>query len=138
MSPQCSYNPMDNEQEINTICGFSYGKTTWNSAYIGWVGSNDGILKIYAVCYINGKRVVKYMMSCKVQTWVFANVEDSGGKYMFKLMAHNKKSCIISIKRGSYFSFYTLFNIFIYKLYPKIYGNKKAPINMSIYIKNIE
>lgn len=133
--PQCaSLEPSTNS---NTIYGIAHGYTKWNSASLGWKSVGNGTIEIVANCYINGKFIEKPMLRCKPQSWIFLHIENKRKKFIFKAMTHNGKSAIGSIQKGKFMSIYTLFNIFIYKLYPKIGGKKPAPFEIKIYMKKL-
>jgi len=134
--PSCAQ-IMKNTEVANTIYGFACGYRKWNSASICWKGNENGTIDILANCYVNGEFVEKHMLRCKTQSWVFLHIENKRRKYVFKVMTHNGKISITSIQKGSSLSFYTLFSIFIYKLYPRLGGKNQATIDTKLYMKKL-
>lgn len=132
-SAQCSYQIGDGG--INPIYGFSNGPMKWNSAFIGWRGIGNDNVEIVAVSYVNGKIIVKSLFFCKTQNWIFLNIQNKTGGYVFKAMNHKGKFMNAIIKKGSFLSIYTLFKLFIFRLYPQIAS--EAKVDMKIYIKKV-
>ena len=132
--PSCTYRLSENYDQVNKLYGFSEGFHHWNSARIGWRCVDGENIELLAYCYINGQRVIKPMIKCKPETWVFCNIQNKNSKYVFKALTPNNQSITVSVDKDKKFSVYNLFKLFMYKLYPYFGGKIAAPHDMSLYI----
>ena len=73
------------------------------------------------------------MIKCKTDTWVFCNIQNKSSKYVFKALSPNNQSITVSVDKDKGFSFYSLFKLFIYRLFPYFGGKMPAPHDMSLY-----
>lgn len=134
--PNCAYQLMDNYDQVNKLYGFSEGFHHWNSARIGWRCTDGKFIELVAYCYINGKRVIKPMLKCKTESWVFCNIQNKTNKYVFKALT-SSQSITVSVDKDKKFSIYSLFKLFTYRLFPYFGGKIAAPHNMGIYITKL-
>lgn len=129
----CEYQLSENYDQVNKLYGFSEGFHHWNSARIGWRCVDGENIELLAYCYINGKRIIKPMIKCKTNTWVFCNIQNKSSKYVFKALSPNNQSITVSVDKDKSFSFYSLFKLFIYRLFPYFGGKMPAPHDMNLY-----
>jgi hypothetical protein len=129
----CTYKLTENYDQVNKLYGFSEGFHHWNSARIGWRCTDGENIELLAYCYINGKRVIKPMITCKSDSWVFCNIQNKTNKYVFKALSPNNQSITVSVDKEKSFSYYSLFKLFIYRLFPYFGGKISAPHDMNIY-----
>lgn len=130
----CKYRLTENYDQVNKLFGFSEGYHHWNSARFGWRCIDYENIELFAYCYVNGKRIIKPLLTCKPNTWVFCNIQNQGSKYVFKAFNSKEKLATATIEKDTKFSFYSLFKLFIYNLYPYFGGKIPAPRNMNIYM----
>ena len=95
-------------------------------------------IELLAYCYVNGKRVIKPLIKCKTESWVFCNIQNKNSKYVFKALSPNNQSVTVSIDKETKFSVYSLFKLFIYRLYPYFGGKIAAPHDMNLYLIKLE
>lgn len=130
----CVYKLTENYDQINKLYGFSEGFHHWNSARIGWRCMDGENIELLAYCYIDGHRIIKPMIKCKPESWVFCNIQSKNSKYVLKALIPNKQSITVSIDKPKKLSIYSLFKLFIYKLYSYFGGKVAAPQDMNLYI----
>lgn len=135
-SPMCAYQISENYDQVNKLFGFSEGFHHWNSARIGWRCTDGRLIELVAYCYIDGVRVIKPMIKCRTEAWVFCNIQNKSGKYVFKALSPNQ-SITVSVDKSKKLSIYSFFKLFMYKLYPYFGGKIAAPQDMSIYITKL-
>jgi hypothetical protein len=130
--PSCLYQLSENYDQVNKLYGFSEGFHHWNSARIGWRCTDGVNIELIAYAYVNGQRIIKPMIKCKPNTWVFCNIQNKPSKYVFKAMCPKGEAITISVPKK--FSIYSLFKLFIYRLFPYFGGKIAAPQDMGIYL----
>jgi len=130
----CTYKLTENYDQVNKLYGFSEGFHHWNSARIGWRCTDGENIELLAYCYINGERVIKPMITCKPDSWIFCNIQNKTNKYVFKALSPNNQSITVSVDKDKSFSYYSLFKLFIYRLFPYFGGKISAPHDMNIYM----
>ena len=135
--PQCSY-ASPNSDKINVVYGFSRGYYKWNSAFIGWRGIGNGHIELLACSYSNGKLITKVMLVCKTQNWVFLNIRNKSGKYVFMVRTHNGNYNISSVPKPKFMSIYTLFKLFIINMYPRLANGTKTTFDTKLYVQTLE
>lgn len=135
--PQCSY-VSPSSDKINVVYGFSSGYYMWNSAFIGWRGLGNGQIELLACSYSNGKLITKMMLVCKAQNWVFLNIRNKSGKYVFMARTHSGNYNISSIPKSKFLSIYTLFKLFIVNMYPRIADGTKTTFDTKLYVQTLE
>lgn len=136
--PSCLYQLSTNFDQVNKLFGISEGFHHWNSARIGWRCLDGEEIEILAYAYVNGKRIIKPMIKCKAQEWVFLHIENKRSKYVFKALTPNSQSITISIDKITKITVYSLFKLFMYKLYPYFGGKQSAPHDMSLYLVKLK
>lgn len=130
----CLYRLNENYDQVNKLFGFSEGYHHWNSARIGWRCVDGATIELLAYCYIDGERIIKPLLSCKPNTWVFCNIQNQDSRYVFKVFNSKDKLASAVVEKKSKRSFYSFFKLFIYNLYPYFGGKIPAPRDMNIYI----
>lgn len=130
----CTNIPKENSDQINKLYGFSEGFHHWNSARIGWRCIDNDNIELLAYCYVDGQRIIKPMIKCKPESWVFCNIQNKNSKYVLKALSPKNQSITISIDKPKKISIYSLFKLFMYRLYPYFGGKVPAPQNMDLYI----
>lgn len=130
----CLYKLDENYDQVNKLFGFSEGFHHWNSARIGWRCLDGKTIELLAYSYIDGVRTIKHIMSCKPNNWVFCNIQNQDSKYIFKVFTSKDKIATVVIDKNPKRSFYSLFKLFIYNLYPYFGGKIPSPKNMNIYM----
>lgn len=133
-SDSCAYKLTENYDQINKLYGFAEGFHHWNSARIGWRCVDGVNIELMAYAYTNGKRISKPMLKCKTGEWIFCCIQKKQGKYVFKALCPTRDSITVSIDMDKKWSFYSLFKLFTYKLYPYFGGKISAPNDMDISI----
>ena len=136
--PNCTYQLSENYDQVNKLYGFSEGFHHWNSARIGWRCIDGENIELLAYCYVNGKRIIKPMIKCKPDSWVFCNIQNKNSKYVLKALSPNNQSITVSIDKDKKFYIYDLFKLFMYRLYPYFGGKIAAPHDMNLYIIKLE
>lgn len=126
-----------NFDQINKLYGFSEGFHHWNSARIGWRCIDGVNIELFAYAYVNGERIQKQMIKVRVEDTILCCIQKKIGKYVFKANQLNGQSITVSIDIPRKFTFYSLFKLFIYRLYPYFGGAIPAPQNMSICVIKI-
>jgi len=135
--PNCTYILNKDYGQVNRLYGFSEGFYKWNSAMIGWRCLDNKNIELLACCYINKKKVIKPLISCSAEKWILCDIKSEKNKYVFKAVSLDKESVMVSIDKEKKFSYYSLFKLFIYKLYP-YFGNKSSsPKDMDLYITKL-
>lgn len=134
---ECAYKLTDNFDQVNKLFGFSQGFHHWNSARIGWRCTDGENIELLAYSYINGKRIIKPMIKCKTETWVFCNIQNKPTKYVFKALTPNNQSITVSIDKDRKLSIYSFFKLFIYRLFPYFGGKISAPHDMSLCLTKL-
>lgn len=132
--PTCLYQLSTNYDQVNKLFGISEGFHHKNSARIGWRCLDGEKIEILAYAYVYGQRVIKPMISCKTQQWVFCHIENKPSKYVFKALTANGESITVSIDKPKKLFIYQIFKLFIYRLYPYFGGQQTAPHDMSLYL----
>ena len=130
--PNCKYQLSENYDQVNKLFGFSEGFHHWNSARIGWRCTDGEFIELIAYAYIDGVRVIKPMIKCKTETWVFCSIQNKSSKYVFKALSPNNQSITISIDKSKKISIYSFFKLFIYRLFPYFGGKIPAPHKMDL------
>ena len=130
----CAYQVTNNYDQINKLFGFSQGPHKWNSARIGWRCKDGEFIELFAYCYIDGKEIVKPLLRCKPESWVFCNIQNRSSKYVFKVLTPNGKGVTMSIDKNQKLSIYSFFKLFIYRLFPYFGGKKPSPCDMKLYL----
>lgn len=137
-SSSCLYRLNENYDQINKLFGFSEGYHHWNSARIGWRCTDGANIELLAYCYVDGVRISKTLLTCKPDTWVFCNIQNQDSKYIFKAFNSKDKLRTAVVEKNSKWSFYSLFKLFIYNLYPYFGGKIPAPRDMGIYMISLK
>lgn len=135
--PQCSYVSPDSDK-INVVYGFSRGYYKWNSAFIGWRGLGNGRIELLACSYSNGQLITRVMLVCKTQNWVFLNIRNKSGKYVFMARTHSGNYKISSIPKSKFMSIYTLFKLFMVNMYPRLANGTKTTFDTKLYVQTLE
>lgn len=130
----CLYRLNENYDQVNKLFGFSEGYHHWNSARIGWRCVDGVNIELLAYCYIDGERIIKPLLACKPNTWVFCNIQNQDSRYIFKAFNSKEKLASVVVEKNSKRSFYSFFKLFIYNLYPYFGGKISAPRDMNIYM----
>jgi hypothetical protein len=130
----CTYQLSTNYDQVNKLFGFSQGYHHWNSARIGWRCTDGENIELLAYCYIDGVRIIKPMIKCKPETWVFCNIQNKSSKYVCKAMSPNGDSITVSIDKAKKITIYSFFKLFIYRLFPYFGGSVPAPHDMKLYL----
>jgi len=133
-SKNCTYKLTENFDQINKLYGFSEGFHHWNSARIGWRCVNGVDIELLAYCYLNGKRTSKQLLICKADEWVFCSIQNKNSKYVFRVIVNENQVITASVDKDKKFSIYSLFKLFIYRLYPYFGGKISAPHDMDIQL----
>jgi hypothetical protein len=133
-SKNCLYKLEENYDQVNKLFGFSEGFHHWNSARIGWRCVDGENIELLAYCYVNKKRIIKPMLTCKPETWVFFNIQNKGSKYVLKALVPNNNSITVSVDKDKKAAIYGIFKLFIYRLYPYFGGKIAAPHDMDLKI----
>lgn len=128
----CLYNmSLPDKLDINKLFGFSYGKHHDNSARFGWNCDGDKI-NLHAYCYLDGKRVDKFITKIDVEEEYKLMISVSKDKYIFTTFIEDEASDLQQVvipkpqmvpKLG-------------FKLWPYFGGTQKAPHTMDIYMQN--
>lgn len=126
-----------NFNQINKLYGFSEGYHHWNSARIGWRCVDGLSIELMAYAYVNGERIEKPMIKVKAESTIFCCIQKKIGKYVFKANQPGGSSVTVSIDIPRKFTIYSLFKLFIYRLYPYFGGSVPAPQDMSICVIKI-
>lgn len=137
-SKQCTYKLSENYDQVNKLFGFSEGFHHWNSARFGWRCVDGETIEILAYCYVNGERIIKPMMKCKADSWIFCNLQNKKDKYVFRTLDIKNNGFVVYINKSTKRSFYTLFKVFIYKLFPYFGGKIPAPQDMKIFMVKLK
>lgn len=132
--PSCLYQLSANYDQVNKLFGIAEGFHHWNSARIGWRCTDGEKIELMAYAYVYGKRVMKPMIKCKAQQWIFCHIENKPSKYVFKALTANGQSITVSIDKPKKLFIYGFFKLFMYRLYPYFGGKIAAPHNMSLYL----
>lgn len=135
--PACKYQLSKNYDQVNKLFGFSQGFHHWNSARIGWNCTDGENIELFAYCYTNGKRIIKPLIKCKTENWIFCNIQNKNSKYVFKALDPQHNSITVSIDKNKKLSIYSFFKLFIYRLFPYFGGSISAPHDMSLYLINL-
>lgn len=128
----CTYKLEENFDQVNKLFGFSEGFHHWNSARIGWRSIDGETIELIAYCYINGKRIIKPMIKCKPEEWVFCNIQNKPSKYVLKAMISEGDCITVSVDKDKKISIYSFFKLFIYRLFPYFGGKIAAPHDMEL------
>jgi len=132
--PNCKYQLSENYDQVNKLFGFSEGFHHWNSARIGWRCTDGELIELVAYAYIDGVRVIKPMIKCNTESWVFCSIQNKNSKYVFKALTPNNQSITVSIDKNKKISIYSFFKLFIYRLFPYFGGKIPAPHKMDLSI----
>lgn len=135
--PTCKYQLSTNYDQVNKLFGFAEGFHHWNSARIGWRCTDGENIELLAYCYINGLRVIKPLIKCKTENWIFCNIQSKGSKYVFKALDPQHNSITVSVDKDKKLTIYSFFKLFIYKLLPYFGGSISAPHDMGLYLINL-
>lgn len=137
-SANCLYRLPEGYDQVNKLFGFSEGFHHWNSARIGWRCIDGAKIELLAYCYVDGERIIKPLLSCKPNTWIFCNIQNQDTKYVFKVFNAKEKLASVSVEKRRKMTFYSLFKLFIYNLYPYFGGKFPAPRDMNIYMISLK
>lgn len=137
-SKDCAYRLDENYDQVNKLYGFSEGFHHWNSARFGWRCIDGENIEILAYCYVNGERIIKPMMKCKTDSWIFCNLQNKEDKYIFKTLDIKNNGFVIYVDKSKKKSYYNLFKAFIYKLFPYFGGKIVAPKDMKIFMVKLK
>jgi hypothetical protein len=132
--PTCLYQLSTNYDQVNKLFGISEGFHHWDSARIGWRCLDGEKIELLAYAYVNKKRIIKPMIKCNAQQWVFCHIENKPSKYVFKALTANGQSITVSIDKPKRLFIYDFSKLFIYRLYPYFGGQQSAPHDMSLYL----
>ena len=136
--PNCTYQLSTNYDQVNKLFGFSEGYHHWNSARIGWRCTDGEKIELLAYAYINGQRIIKPMITCRPETWVFCNIQNQPSKYIFKALDPSGNNITVSIDKPKKISIYSFFKLFIYRLFPYFGGSISAPHDMKLYLLKLK
>jgi len=136
--PNCKYILSENYDQVNKLFGFAEGFHHWNSARVGWRCTDGENIELLAYAYIDGVRIIKPMIKCKTESWVFCSIQNKGSKYVFKTLTLNNQSITVSIDKSNKLSVYSFFKLFIYRLYPYFGGKIAAPHKMELNLTKLK
>lgn len=146
----CSYNLVDNYDQINKLTGQSFNIFPWydktdkkikpghhkNSVRFGWRCVEWGMIEILAYVYIDGVREYKTLSLIKIGSWVHLNFKETNYHYIFNLVDDDGNSSVAKFKKnGTKKGFLRLF---ISRLYPYFGGIISAPHKMNITLSYLK
>ncbi len=137
-SKSCTYKLDENYDQVNKLFGFSEGFHHWNSARFGWRCLDGENIEILAYCYVNGERIITPMMKCKTDSWIFCNIQNKKDKYIFKTLDIRNNGFVTYVDKPIKKNIYSLFKVFIYKLFPYFGGKIAAPKDMRIFMVKLK
>jgi hypothetical protein len=115
--------------DVNKLFGYSEMNHKKNSARFGWNCLN-GKINIYAYCYVDGVRVIKFIGVIKTNKTYNMILKETKTKYVFSVISEDSVFNRIDVIK-------TKNHWFGYNLWPYFGGNKTAPHDMNIELKKI-
>ncbi len=112
--------------DINKLFGFSYGNHHDNSARFGWNCAGGGIA-LFGYCYVNGKRVEKFITIIETEKEHKLMISVSKEKYVFTVFTGKRMEQVVISKPKKV-------RKLGFELWPYFGGNQKAPHTMEIYM----
>lgn len=121
----CWYNYVNNDSnDLNKVFGYGGVNNQKRSARFAWKPDfdNEGILKIYAYVYDNGKRIIEYVCDIKTDDQREFILKKKNGFEFF--ISSENKHIPVNGRIPTWIKFWPYFG-----------GNNKAPHNITIELK---